>query len=600
MKKRILSCLCVLLFVTVLLFVHGYFRPEKIKNGKEVMQEEKEQQKEQKVTAKEDVVEEISPLEKFGNYVEQLYTKGRMSDLENYIISENLSLQEAALLAEKSSLFEHLKMYEQNHDTVSTRGIRVIKADVDKDGIEDIIEYGPREGNYFLQKPEQETNKLIIYKGEVDGTYTLLYSQPLCDIKCSNELCVIRYEEENFLLFQTGEKGGTPEFNKGYWLSEGIPGGKMELVQEYQDVKAKVIDKKDGYDAGYLIEEILIKKDYGETPYYEEGILNFYKMEYLWESPDWNSEKLTTVEQDEDNLYRKFKDEYISKIKYYKEEYGWKIKSDYCPVIEDVYEADINNDGILERYVKTNKVLALVEPLDTIGRTEKSGMSGRRVVTELYYGRHAGRSGLLYYMETDGQKTDFEKLCGLDIWEGELTPQWFFVRATDMGNVVHIIYWDKNAYEQRIDGYLIEGDKYERVVSVSYIPEITCSVNYEYRKEGEDNNISYFTYLSADTRSVEIKWGVERPLEKTINQNIRDIISKKIEETEKDEDKEFSMVDRYTVSATEETYVMEYAVLYIDDGWKTFSNNYFMEVDLTTGECREIPREEIKEPQLRW
>lgn len=104
----------------------------------------------------------------------------------------------------------------------------------------------------------------------------------------------------------------------------------------------------------------------------------------------------------------------------------WTISSDGICILQ----ADINGDGI--------KDIVEYGPGDG------------------YYGKHEGRNGLTYYMESAGKETDFKRLFGLDIWEGELTPLWFCVRNTEKGNVVYFIYQDENEYEKRIDWYFAD------------------------------------------------------------------------------------------------------------------------------------------------
>lgn len=69
-------------------------------------------------------------------------------------------------------------------------------------------------------------------------------------------------------------------------------------------------------------------------------------------------------------------------------------------------------------------------------------------------------------------------MCGLDIWEGEMTPQFFWVEETDQGNITCIIYQDGEEFKQRVDGYFIQDKSYEKVFSVLYTPEISCRTTF--------------------------------------------------------------------------------------------------------------------------
>ena len=95
-------------------------------------------------------------------------------------------------------------------------------------------------------------------------------------------------------------------------------------------------------------------------------------------------------------------------------------------------------------------------------------------------------------------------MCGLDIWERELTPQYFWVEQTEMDNITYITFQDENEHKQYIEGYFIQGDSYERVISAEYIPSIECSIDYEVIEESD--NIGYIVHLSKDRKSLEFEW----------------------------------------------------------------------------------------------
>ena len=86
--------------------------------------------------------------------------------------------------------------------------------------------------------------------------------------------------------------------------------------------------------------------------------------------------------------------------------------------------------------------------------------------------------GLWYCIEESGEEMDFLSMCGLDIWEGEMTPQFFWVEETEQGNITCIIYQDGEAFRQQVDGYFIQDKTYEKVFSVSYTPEISCQTTF--------------------------------------------------------------------------------------------------------------------------
>lgn len=197
-------------------------------------------------------------------------------------------------------------------------------------------------------------------------------------------------------------------------------------------------------------------------------------------------------------------------------------------------------------------------------------------------------------MESAGEETDFKRLIGLDIWEGELTPLWFCVRHTEKGNVVYFLYQDENEYERRIDGYFADGKQYEKVGSIKCIPEMQCTLKYEVNGTEKNSGLDYFTCLTEDGRSVEFVFGSDHPLEATINQNVQTRITEKISEAEKEGVKYF-LLDKYALAATEEKYVMEYKIVSerpLETNADRYDyKRYRMEVDLNTGVCRDIDGE---------
>lgn len=49
-----------------------------------------------------------TPLETLGKMIEELCLKGKLSELEDYAVSERLTVEEAGLLAGQSQLLNHL------------------------------------------------------------------------------------------------------------------------------------------------------------------------------------------------------------------------------------------------------------------------------------------------------------------------------------------------------------------------------------------------------------------------------------------------------------------------------------------------------------
>lgn len=159
-------------------------------------------------------------LERFGGYLEEIYREGRRTELDSQVISRRLSLKDAALLAERSPLLEHIRSYEEDETLIITGGICILAADVNGDGLEDIIEYGPDDEN------ADSANMLNIYLGEEDGGFGLSYSQPLFSTlaRWSDIIEVVRYEEETYLLFRDRIRGMiTVGRMRECWLHTGSP-----------------------------------------------------------------------------------------------------------------------------------------------------------------------------------------------------------------------------------------------------------------------------------------------------------------------------------------------------------------------------------------
>lgn len=69
-----------------------------------------------------------SPLETLGKKLEELCLRGRISELEDYVVSERLTVEEAGLLAGQSQLLKHLSAYANNHWTITSAGICILQA----------------------------------------------------------------------------------------------------------------------------------------------------------------------------------------------------------------------------------------------------------------------------------------------------------------------------------------------------------------------------------------------------------------------------------------------------------------------------------------
>lgn len=515
-----------------------------------------------------------SPLETLGKKLEELCLRGRISELEDYVVSERLTVEEAGLLAGQSQLLKHLSAYANNHWTITSAGICILQADINGDGIPDIVEYGPGEGEFFVNKSEEEINTLLIFLGEEDNTYSLHYSQPFFCTKVSwgEPIQVIEYENERYLLFfDTFEKRLS-----AHWLNHGIPDGKVEVQFKQVSTKAEILEETEGFDAEILLEDIHIY-----SPYLLDNLLDDVSTE-IEMKVNWQIE---LYEEEKNKIFiEKYDTAFAEEL------HAFDAPLDVIPSVSYVYESDINNDGINEQYVKRQARLSLYT--DDLFEAHIGGPPA--LTNTGYYGKHEGRNGLTYYMESAGEETDFKRLIGLDIWEGELTPLWFCVRHTEKGNVVYFLYQDENEYERRIDGYFADGKQYEKIGSIRCIPEMQCTLKYEVNGTEKNSGLDYFTCLTEDGRSVEFVFGSDHPLEAIINQNVQTRIAEKISEAEI-EGVKYSLLDKYALAATEEKYVMEYMIVSerpLETNADRYDyKRYRMEVDLNTGVCRDIDGE---------
>lgn len=527
------------------------------------------------------------PLEEFGRHIEHLCKEGRRVEIGNYVISETLDLDEAALLADKEPLLGHLKMYSEDHFTVDTEGICIIMADIDLDGIQDIIEYGP--GSY---NDKEWANRLIIYLGDGGGGYRLVYSQPVFDtiIYWTDIIEVLQYEGETYLLF-------CHELNQSemdiYLLSDGIPHGKFELRYQCTDMMIEILKNSMDLDIDKLL---------------ENGLGRYHQLNpFHCNNTGWNGmlQSSGAVERiGEEIRAEALRDNYYERnmfeLEEYLNKYGYKNRCGVPDIgYEEPFRSDMNNDGVAEEFIQSTGSAWI----------EEEGMPDRGLTrySAVFYGdgkyhgfhderkRHEGKNRLYYYMEASGKATDFKDMCGLDIWAGKFIPQLFFIEKSEKGNITYIAYQDINEFEQRIEGYLIDNNKYKHVVSLRFTPVMEFQSQYESAEMEIANRVNYFPNLTEDRKSVRLIWDGENKLVEYANQNIQDMIAEKIFMNVREENKFFS-VRYWTVNATKDTYMMDYIIYYQipwGDSWEEeYTETYSIEVNLLTGECRSVGRNE--------
>ncbi len=394
-----------------------------------------------------------TPLETFSGYLEKLCREGHRSQLEQYVISRRLSLDEAAALAES---IPHMAGDAPPIPNIAAVGICVLAADVNGDGLEDVIEYAPAQD-------DDGANMLAIYLQGKEGDYRLSCSQPLLDtnIQWHAIIEVVKYKKNIYLLFIPRNEQSRIIACR---LSEGVPREKMELTYVCRDVKAETIFCLEGYD----VERVLNRSvDYYHTADYYHCA---YDARRRWRPMECGSGETEIDREEWGNIKGLFNNKYREERQPYLQKYGDTLINITAWGFTDVFESDMNNNGVREQYIKT---------LERLGFEENVGLfTGLPIITGEYYGSHEGRRGLWYCIEESGEEMDFLDMCGLDIWEGEMTPQFFWVEETDQGNITCIIYQDGEEFKQRVDGYFIQDKSYEKVFSVLYTPEISCRTTF--------------------------------------------------------------------------------------------------------------------------
>lgn len=515
-----------------------------------------------------------TPPEDFGEYLEALCREGYRSRLDQLVISRRLSLEEAAALADGSPLLEHLEGYTQDMPNINSRGIVVLTADVDGDGLEDVIEYGPGWDT-------EEANMLAVYLKNAEGGYRLACSQPLfpTNVLWTDIIEVVKYNKETYLLFM---KRFQPNHITAWRLTAGTLREKLELTFQCSSVNAETVFCADGYDVDRLLHrsaEYYHTADYYHCSYGHGRwwrVMACGSAERKLDKEEWGIWKGT--DSPFNRKYREMQQPYLQK-------YGDALLRIKSWGLTEVFESDINNNGIKEQYIKKLEELYF----DGKGIPGLNLSIGPPFMTGEYFGSREGGMGLWYCIEESGQELDFLSMCGLDLWEGEMTPLFFCVEETGQGNVTCIIFRDRENFRQRVDGYLIQDETYEQVFSVSYTPEINCRIKYDH-EPGE--SVDYIICLTKNGRGMELVWGNGEKAEQ-VNSRIRELLEKKVKEEFGDHG--FSALRYRPICASEKTFLTECTLFYNDPSFLGFSDKnhvFYLQIDPDTGEGRELTQEE--------
>lgn len=146
--------------------------PEQPQTAKDHESDETELQSEEHIT-----------LEQFGTYLEYLLKEGDPEELEQYMISETLTWDEAAEMADVSPAFAHFSSYGEYW--FDSEGAFLVRADVNGDGYQDIIEYLPDVGTN-ANSPYPQQYSLTIYTNDAGQQYSVMYFQPYFAVAVSS------------------------------------------------------------------------------------------------------------------------------------------------------------------------------------------------------------------------------------------------------------------------------------------------------------------------------------------------------------------------------------------------------------------------------
>ena len=456
-----------------------------------------------------------APLKEFREYCRELLASGKEEELEKRTISRLLTMEEAASLGEYEGL-SHLKaLGGGKHNWQRTM---VAAADLDGDGQEDIIEFHINDA----LAGGANSNSLAVYKKQETG-YELMYSQQLFD-KGIN-LQVLTYKGENYLTLENVLEKDI------YWLKDWELMGKACIEYDRITVGSRLVFCEEGYEnEGRRIERMAAKMC-EEDPnriipsFAESGDKEVSREENLF----WGSgESRIAAEERGQELEKAYMDkmeilaEYANKI-YQGRGYNYEM-----PDARQAFRCDINNDGTEEEYIKSRAMVGLYEEYEWW-----KGWEGISWQTGNAYGKHEGRWGLLTCMESGGKETDFYKMCGLDIWSRELTPQMFWADEAGGKNITYVLYSDKEGRRSEIEGYEINGNEYRTILKVEcYGKGIIKKLTYDWKEDGESGGVPYTIEVSYPKEEgkpnnrayVELRHMEDKELEEKMNLSIKEVI----------------------------------------------------------------------------
>lgn len=522
---------------------------------------------------------EESALEIFCRYYGKLIEEGREGELEQYVISKLLSQEEAVALGEYKALsyFEGFGELQYN-----AKRVIVLETDIDGDGENDIIEYDLN--NCTDDSPQ--SSSLTIYQ-KAENNFTMVYSQPKFDTTMfwrSVSVCVVKYEGEVFVLFRECDDITINKIDI-YWLKDFEFVGRCIIhSRSYNEVVVEQVSCKEEYRnlANKILKEVscIVNAERNSIVAIEYPCI-VLKNETIHGGCFWGSaEKCVsksilegTAEADLCSFIKNWSGDEIEETTIW-ETVQW------CN--GQIFQGDINNDGEIETYIKTENALGLTY-YDFWTR------SMLIQITE-DYGDHTGKAnGLRYYMESCGKAVDFENMCGLDIWSFRLTPRMFWVDEVNGRNIIFYICQGTNKWEYEIIGYDIEVDKYIEVLRIGGHVNVECEYLYEWKK-GRNSSFPYGVRMAyGDIEQVVLYGMVDEKKQEIINTQIQELIIREIEERGKEYYLSREETARYTLyQATKDEMTIKYKYIWFDEEKEQFDSSVlWLHVDIANNTCIE-------------